>query len=252
MNLQEQFTKVAKQQDAFNKIVFPDWMARGFAWHRASMVELVEFLEHLNSYKWWKGKSPDFKQAEMELIDVVHFVVSDMLCGHSSGISMQFEEVGKYMSKLFDAEKNAEYAFALGKSSLIREKNDTAFDTLHRVVDRAVGNAANCNLNLVSDLVTLCGYMGLTGEQVVKLYFGKNALNQLRQTRNYKKGVWTPGKPYIEGNYIKMWGENYDMEDNEVLFEILEREADAIESADNPIELVVSMLDARYPKPPTA
>lgn len=71
MSLEKQFTKVALQQDAFNKVVYPDWMTRGFAWHRASMVELVEFLEHLNSYKWWKGKSPDFKQAEMELIDVV-------------------------------------------------------------------------------------------------------------------------------------------------------------------------------------
>lgn len=75
----EVFTKLAKQQDAFNATVRPNWISDKLKWRRAINVELVEFMEHLNSWKWWKGPNPDMRQSQMELIDILHFLLSDMM-----------------------------------------------------------------------------------------------------------------------------------------------------------------------------
>ena len=86
MPIDTQFTvnqaqQIAKLQTQFNQGLDPAWptaptLARDdFA---AVIVELGERYEHLG-YKWWKKQQADHDQANMELIDVLHFAVSDVI-----------------------------------------------------------------------------------------------------------------------------------------------------------------------------
>jgi len=66
--------------------------------------------------------------------------------------------------------------------------------------------------SLVEQFFKACDAVGLSFEELYRLYIGKNALNQFRQEHGYK-----------EGSYRKIWN---GKEDNEVMQEILEEEPD--------------------------
>ncbi len=65
-------------QDRMNAIVNPMWANTKRPWHRAIMVEAVEALDHFG-WKWWKEQKADLPQVRMELIDIWHFVLSELL-----------------------------------------------------------------------------------------------------------------------------------------------------------------------------
>lgn len=235
------YTKIATQQDKFNVSVYPDWRTRGFAWHRACAVELVELMEHLNCWKWWKGPKPDVKQAQMELVDVLHFLVSDLLVGHShKGKPIGFEEVGHVFENAFSR---------VGPVEFLDFTSPEAIEGYLARLDSAIAKAASSTLGLDLDLFAqLCLPIGLDVATLGKMYFGKNALNALRQAKGYKLGVWSPGQVYVEGHYVKYWGENYTKEDNEVLFEILEAHEAEISASESPLQTLSKYLESHYPK----
>lgn len=47
-------------------------------WYRAMWTECAELMDHIG-WKWWSKQELDINQAEMELVDIWHFGLSDIL-----------------------------------------------------------------------------------------------------------------------------------------------------------------------------
>ena len=46
--------------------------------YRAIWIEAAEMMDHIH-YKWWKSGEMDLEQVQLELVDIFHFALSDML-----------------------------------------------------------------------------------------------------------------------------------------------------------------------------
>lgn len=75
MNNKEKLQKMADIQCRLNAELDPDWKERGWNFRLALIVEVGEFAEH-TGYKWWKDQKPDKSQAQLELVDMWHFILS--------------------------------------------------------------------------------------------------------------------------------------------------------------------------------
>jgi hypothetical protein len=67
-----------EMQDAMNSRVNPAWRQADNAWYRAIWTECAEMLDHYG-WKWWKHQQPDLEQVQLELVDIMHFAMSDYL-----------------------------------------------------------------------------------------------------------------------------------------------------------------------------
>ena len=76
--MKEQLLVMLEMQDAMNARVNPEWKQAGNAWYRAIWTECAEMLDHYG-WKWWKHQEPDIEQVELELVDIMHFAMSDYL-----------------------------------------------------------------------------------------------------------------------------------------------------------------------------
>ena len=65
-------------QDAMNARVNPVWREANNEWYRAIWTECAEMLDHYG-WKWWKHQQPDLDQVRLELVDIIHFAMSDYL-----------------------------------------------------------------------------------------------------------------------------------------------------------------------------
>src|SRR5690554_6727217 len=75
----EQAKQLVEMQIAFNQVIDPAYPEQPQVTRddvKAILVELGEYFEH-TAYKWWKKQSADWAQANMELIDILHFAISD-------------------------------------------------------------------------------------------------------------------------------------------------------------------------------
>lgn len=175
-------------QDAMNSKVNPDWRNAGNAWYRAIWVECAELLDHYG-WKWWKKQEPDMAQVHLELIDIWHFGLSNLL------EEMPKEKIVAGISKFLSEEQ----------APLEREfKDNLEFYTLATLSMKAFN---------ATMFLQLCDQVGLSFDDLYKGYVGKNVLNFFRQDHGYK-----------EGSYRKNW---YDgREDNAHLIEILDKTQD--------------------------
>ena len=179
-------------QDKFNKIVHPEWYLQDYNYTRAIWVESAELMDHLG-YKWWKHQKPDMNQVHMELVDIIHFGISQIIKD-----SVDMPE--RYVSDLLNtAVKDIEEMFA---------EDDTYYsDDAKPLVDMLASEAAAGEFNEYI-FFQLCYTMNLPFDTLYKKYIGKNSLNSFRQSKGYK-----------DGTYIKVWD---GLEDNEVLTAILD------------------------------
>ena len=69
---------MAQMQDAHNTLVHAQWRTQGYAYYRAIWVECAELLDHFG-WKWWKKQDGDLAQVKLELVDIWHFALSEML-----------------------------------------------------------------------------------------------------------------------------------------------------------------------------
>lgn len=120
-------------------------------------------------WKWWKGPKPDVKQAQMELVDVLHFLVSDLLVGHSNkGAPIGFEAIGNVFENAFSRVTLAE---------LLDFSSPEAIENYLAKLDSAIAKAASSTLGLDLDLFAqLCLPLGLDATTLGKMYFGKVTL----------------------------------------------------------------------------
>lgn len=183
---------MVRMQHSLNCQINPEWVTAGFAWHRAAWLEAGELMEHLG-WKWWKAQTLNIVQAQIEVIDILHFLLSDYIVHHGTAAATILAE------EINDPE--AKVVLYRGRLQRLDE-----LDT-KEVIDVFASQAATGVLSArVFD--ELRQRVKLNWSDVYRMYMAKNALNIFRQANGYK-----------EGRYVKDWlGE----EDNVFLEKILD------------------------------
>ena len=168
-------------QDAMNSRVNSDWREANNEWYRAIWTECAEMLDHYG-WKWWKHQQPDLDQVRLELVDIMHFAMSD------------------YLLQEDDNDKVAD--------RIIAELSDpaTSDDIRAAIETMAQSTIANRSMNY-SSFANIMALIDMDFDLLYRMYIGKNVLNFFRQDHGYK-----------DGSYIKVWG---NREDNEHLAELL-------------------------------
>lgn len=196
-------------QHKLNSAVNPDWLKAGNAWTRAIMVEGVEALDHVG-WKWWKKSTPNYTQAQIELIDIWHFYLSFVIENHEGDIHAAAAEIRQ-------TSRNPSYTNVLGFSA------ENA--SVQMRLDDLVGVAAVGSFSL-GIFTLLMDDVGLTWSGLHRTYMAKNVLNIFRLENGYKTG-----------DYFKFWD---GAEDNTILAELMEQTPDAS------VETLTAQLTAIY------
>jgi len=178
--LQQKIIKMLELQDAMNSRINPQWRDAGNEWYRAIWVECAEMLDHYG-WKWWKHQQADLEQVVLEIVDIWHFMLSDLLQSESD-VSKIAAQAAVYFNE------------ASAESSDIR----AAIETLARQT------LVNRNAQMQA-FVDLANAVSLSLDDLYRGYVGKNVLNFFRQDHGYK-----------DGSYQKLWN---GREDNEYLVE---------------------------------
>ncbi len=170
-----------EMQDAMNARVNPDWRKAGNAWYRAIWTECAEMLDHYG-WKWWKHQQPDLEQVRLELVDILHFAMSDYLLRDDdvAAVATRIE------AELGDPRQQQDLRVAIE----IMAQSTIARQSMH-----------------FSDFASIMVLLEMDFDALYRSYVGKNVLNFFRQDHGYK-----------DGSYIKVW---QGREDNEHLVEIL-------------------------------
>ncbi|RDH86534.1 MAG: dUTP diphosphatase [endosymbiont of Seepiophila jonesi] len=179
--MKQKILTMLELQDAMNTKVNSDWRSAGYPWYRAIWTECAEMLDHYG-WKWWKHQKPDMEQVHLEIVDIWHFALSDLLIRHDS------------MEDAMEA--------ALAGLSRPAEGDDFR-ESIEQMAQETIRTQS-------VDITLFAAMMGLgemNFDHLFKTYVGKNVLNFFRQDHGYK-----------EGSYIKIWN---GREDNEYLAEIL-------------------------------
>ncbi|MDE0054992.1 MAG: dUTP diphosphatase, partial [Gammaproteobacteria bacterium] len=69
---------MAVLQDSHNRQVHADWRDQGYEYYRAVWIECAELLDHIG-WKWWRRQQRDLEQVRLEIVDIWHFGLSDLL-----------------------------------------------------------------------------------------------------------------------------------------------------------------------------
>lgn len=190
-------------------------------WRRCIYLECAELVE---SYPWkhWKNidATADTENIKIEVVDIWHFVMSEVLRLNASSHKLSMEELAGKISSLpnFDILKEP----ANDISDRYFEQIATIEKFIKSVfIDESLEEMASLYFEVVLQ-------SGLNLDSLYQLYIGKNILNQFRQDHGYK-----------DGSYIKVWN---GKEDNVVMQNLL-----AANPSITPNELYEA-LKAEYPK----
>ena len=173
---------MAKMQEQHNHQVHPQWRAQNYEYYRAIWVECAEMLDHFG-WKWWKKQVPDLPQVKLELVDIWHFGLSEMIRADTLT-----DEVGVTLSQVELADMADAGAFRLA------------------IEDLAASTLTNRGFDL-APFIEAMRTLPMSYTELFAMYIGKNVLNQFRQNNGYQTG-----------EYRKLW---QGREDNEHLVEIL-------------------------------
>ncbi|MCG8489704.1 MAG: dUTP diphosphatase [Chromatiales bacterium] len=179
--MKDKILNMLELQDAMNCKVNNDWRDAGYPWYRAIWTECAEMLDHYG-WKWWKHQKPDMEQVHLEIIDIWHFALSDLIL-HNATLEGAAEQA---LEGLNQATDGIDLRTSIEQLAMFSIKTESA----------DIGHFA-----------TMMQAAELSFDDLYKTYIGKNVLNFFRQDHGYK-----------EGNYIKIWE---GREDNEYLSEIL-------------------------------
>lgn len=195
-------------QTELNHLIDPNWRHAKQDYYRAIWVECAELAGHLD-WKWWQHRERNLPQLQLELIDILHFGLCDLL---RSMDALRHQEAATALEQLQHASAVANDSAAIMKaleSFTLRVLETRQFD-----------------FNGFAQLAHLCG---LTLDTLYHSYAGKNALNRLRQLRGYQ-----------HGHYQKQWN---GQADNEHLAQL--QASMPVEQDDYP-ELILHALQDSY------
>ncbi|RUO48011.1 dUTPase [Pseudidiomarina donghaiensis] len=216
----EQARQLVDMQIAFNQVIDPSYPENPQVKRddiKAILVELGEYFEH-TAYKWWKKQTPDWAQANMELIDILHFAISDAI---ENAYNAKHQAPAEAVAQLILHAAKANESMADGKELIAALAADGS-------AQKPLQCGQQFFVKLMAALVDAYG----DANTVYLTYVGKNALNNLRQQRGYKQGT-----------YIKMW---QGREDNEVMIALLGEHEGQVIAAEHPLTYAQTLLMSYY------
>lgn len=202
--LTEQKLKVMMDlQESMNGKVNKDWRKEDYPWVDAIWTEAAEAYNH-TYWEWWKnqGKEPNIPQIKLEIVDVWHFLISELL-QHEESEDMNYFGIICHVSEVVEKSKTDKnktpahlklYLKALIMSSLLPKSES-------RIVE------------LLASFMMVMESMDMNWTELYKLYVGKNTLNRFRQDNGYKTAT---------EKYKAVWGITEGLEDNDYLTTLLQ------------------------------
>ena len=175
-----QLETMAEMQESHNLLVHPRWREQGHDYYRAVWVECAELLDHYG-WKWWKRQEADVEQVKLEIIDIWHFGLSELL------------RAGQ-----------VDAALATQLAAAIRNAQATDFRVAVETLARQSLVTKRFDIDAFANVMRA---LPISFDDLYRGYVAKNVLNAFRQRNGYK-----------EGGYRKQWHDG--REDNEHLVEI--------------------------------
>lgn len=191
----DQAVTMLELQAMMNSKVDPNWITARYPYLRAVAIEGAEAIEH-HGWKWWKKQNKDLAQLQMELIDIWHFFLSEILLRNDG-----------------DQRQSAQFLLELIRNSNSQRKIlfdgkevDLMTCDLIRKLELLIATSISqrIEVKLFNLIMNDCE---LSWNELYAQYVGKNVLNIFRQDHGYKHGT-----------YKKIWN---NREDNEHLVDIL-------------------------------
>jgi dimeric dUTPase (all-alpha-NTP-PPase superfamily) len=209
-----------------NKMFGEFWTECTFSslpYYRATVVEAVEAIAK-HGYKWWKQETTDLDGIKLELVDILHFTLSDFLRRHkemrvvvakyeqSSTRPISIHQIGRFNEDIycFDGEGFEVKAVSPTVSRMLSLDSLTFNDLCEQLIYASL-------LEGYSDLpclTLLFEYIGMSPDEVYLKYIAKNTLNHFRDDNGQK-----------EGTYFRVWG---GKDDDQVLAGYLNENPDVI------------------------
>lgn len=183
-------------QSSMNAKVDPNWVTARYPYLRAVAIEGAEAIEH-HGWKWWKKQDKDLAQLQMELVDIWHFILSEILLRNGQS---QAAPLNHLLNALKQA-NNQQYIEFDNATYILKELD--LITKLELLI--AISIARRIELAVFESIMHDCK---LSWTELFCQYVGKNVLNMFRQDNGYKNGT-----------YQKIWA---GREDNEHLVKILE------------------------------
>ncbi len=214
----QQTTTMLALQAAMNAKVDPNWVSARYPYMRAVVIEAAEAIEH-HGWKWWKKQDKDLAQLQMELIDIWHFLLSEILLNEQGSETAAQPKLTAQLS-------------AIDLSGIIefdgKQYELSSLDLLNQLeLLIALSAARKIELSVFAAIMENCE---LNWTELYCQYVGKNVLNFFRQDHGYQ-----------EGTYQKMWN---GREDNEYLVDVMsELDPNDLEYKDK----LYGALRAHYP-----
>jgi dimeric dUTPase (all-alpha-NTP-PPase superfamily) len=199
------------------------WTKQGKSinWKRCIVMETAELIESF-PWKHWKSIEGgiDLENIKIEIVDIWHFVMSYLLRFHTPEEAAKLALVTMKVSQIklpvsWSEKENARL------EALLAPFEDLMALALIKSDDEAYQE------ELLEQFWECVDAVGLSFDELYRLYIGKNALNQFRQQHGYK-----------EGTYQKIWN---GKEDNVVMQEILAKRPDIT------YEELLDALEEAYP-----
>jgi hypothetical protein len=197
---------MAELQASHNRQVHPEWERQGHAYYRAIWVECAELLDHFG-WKWWKRQEADLDQVKLEIVDIWHFGLSELIRGGRLGSSGVDDAV---------------------LAAVARGLAAPASDFRGAVEALAARTLAERGFPL-DEFFVLMRSLPMSFDELYRHYVGKNVLNRFRQTHGYQSG-----------SYRKVWA---GREDNVHLVEIV---AGLDVDAEGFVDTLFTALETRY------
>jgi len=203
-------------QHGMNSKVDPAWVAARYPYLRAVVIEGAEAIEH-HGWKWWKHQEHDLSQLQMELVDIWHFMLSELLLEHDGELGQSANTLMTAVTGRMTDSLNFD-----GQSYQLADLNLVA--KLELLIGTSV--ARRVEVGLFEAIMRDCQ---MNWDDLYRQYVGKNVLNFFRQDHGYKQGT-----------YRKTWD---GREDNEHLVEVL----DSLDAhADDFKDQLYQALQGRY------
>ncbi len=161
---------MAEMQNAHNVQVHPEWRSQGYEYYRAIWVECAELLDHFG-WKWWKKQVPDLDQVKLEIVDIWHFGLSDLMRADKLD-----ESVGSVLLAVEDATTND-----LNPGDAVR---------FRAAVEALAESSLSLQLFQIEPFQRVLETLPMSLTELFRLYIGKNVLNSFRQDHGYKTGEY--------------------------------------------------------------
>ena len=174
--LRSRLQSMLELQDGINSKIRSDWRDANNAWFRAIWTECAELVDHIG-WKWWKHQSPDIPQVRLELVDIFHFGLSELLQQHGTADAVATKLLGAYV--------------------IYGKRSGGGVDESAASIALVEAFATSVLMTRRFDLPEFCALataVGLEEQKLYEMYVGKNVLNGFRQDHGYKVGT-----------YIKAW-----------------------------------------------